>query len=150
MSKASWRKKDPLRAIKGKNNSYLGKTNHKGSRMRGEYMAEKYHHICLVLILYLDSCGGSLKSLRCYRYGKIPTGKGPKVWNRTQYIAPETTHGWIRTCLGPPVTGNSLHFYVEEPRSIADLCAAAWVKPATGRGISSPLPALGRYLCWSV
>lgn len=128
-------KKDPLRAIKGKNNSYLGKTNQKGSRVRGEYMAEKYHHICLVLVLYLDACGGSLKSSPCVTgMERYPLGRDPRIWS----------------CLGQPVAGNSLHFHVEEPRSIADLCAAAWVKPATGRGISAPLPALGRYLCWSV
>lgn len=72
-------KKDPLRAIKGKNNSYLGKTNHNGSRVRGEYMAEKYHHICLVLVLYLDACGGSLKSSPCVTgMERYPLGRDPR------------------------------------------------------------------------
>lgn len=143
-------KKDPLRAIKGKNNSYLGKTNHKGSRVRGEYMAEKYHHICLVLVLYLDSCGGSLKSSPCVTgMERYPLGRDPRSAETEPSTQPQKPPTAGFGGLGQPVAGNSLHFHVEEPRSIADLCAAAWVKPATGRGIS-PLPALGRYLCWSV
>lgn len=44
-------KKYSLKSIKGKNNSYMEKLNHKGARRRGK-CTEKYHHVCLVLILF--------------------------------------------------------------------------------------------------